>query len=77
VAAEAHAAQDFDNSPAGKPLVADVAAKRAALEQARAGSDPQEKLDAPAAFNRARKAVEDGRATAVKESKAVLCLRRG
>ena len=69
--AQDRATQDLDNSPAGKALVADVAAKQAALEQARASGTPQDRLDASAAFNRARKTLDDARAAALKASKEV------
>jgi multidrug efflux pump subunit AcrA (membrane-fusion protein) len=69
--AQAQAVQDFDNSAAGRPLAAEVAARKAALEQARAAGTPTERLDASAAFNRARQALEDSRAGAIKASKAV------
>jgi hypothetical protein len=71
VAAQARASEDFDNSPSGKPLVAEVAARQAALEHARASGTPPDRLDASAAFNRARKALDDGRAEAIKASQAV------
>lgn len=70
--AQDRATQDLENSPAGKPLVAEVAAKQAALEQARATGTPQDRLDASAAFNRARKALDDARAEALKKSKDVM-----
>ena len=71
-AAAARASGDFDSSPAGKPLVADVASRKVALEQARSSGTAQDRLDASAAFNRARKALDDARAEALKASKEVL-----
>lgn len=72
--AQANAAQDFDNG-SGKPLVAEVAAKQAALDEARLNGSAQERLDASSAFNRARKALDDARAGAIKDSKEVLAAR--
>jgi hypothetical protein len=71
-AAVARATLDFDNSPAGKPLVAEVAARKAALELARVNGTPQERLDASAAFNRARQTLDDARDKALKASDTVL-----
>ncbi len=66
------ATRDFDNSPAGKPLVGEVAVKQAALEQARASGTTQDRLDASAAFNRAHRSLDDARAEAIKKSRPML-----
>jgi hypothetical protein len=76
-AAQTRAIEEFDRSPAGKLLVADLAARQSALEHARATSGTQQdRLDASAAFNRARKQLDDARADALKKSELVLDAQR-
>ncbi len=61
----------LDASAGGKPLVARVAQRQQELDDARAGTDPQAKLDASAAFNRARGELDAARKDAVRASPAV------
>jgi len=62
----------FDAGPKGMPLAAAVEARRQALEDARANGSPQDKLDASAAYNRARRDLDAAHQEALRTSADVV-----
>jgi multidrug efflux pump subunit AcrA (membrane-fusion protein) len=69
--AKAQVTAAFDASDAGKALAADVESRKKVLAQAKASGVRKDRLDATAAFNAARKALEDARASAASQDSSM------